>query len=99
MTVDEVGKESRVQKQQAGASPPIQDDLHGFFTTSAYVTAWVIAIFGTLGPIAFLRLGGPFPRNTEGVLIRIAVVIVCAWACAAAIGTLAEISRKLTRRD
>ena len=76
---------------------------HGTFTTIAYGTAWTIAFLGTvIGAIMIIMsfeargYGGSSMANMGALLMGI-VTIASSWIGAAGLGTLAEISRKLTK--
>lgn len=74
------------------------DDAHGIFTQIAYVTSWVVAGFGTLGGILILSEASNGYASDQQVIIGI-VTIISSWVTASVLGTLAEISRKLTHRE
>jgi hypothetical protein len=92
-------KEGRTSSSGSNASV-LSDVDHGTFTNIAYATAWAVAIIGTIAGLlmvaqAFEGRGGPdFTGAIFGVLI-----IASAWVSASGVGTLAEISRKLTKKQ
>jgi hypothetical protein len=70
---------------------------HGTFTGIAYGAAWAVSIIGTIAGLlliaqAFSGRGDPnMPAAISGL-----GVVAFAWVSACGVGTLAEISRKLT---
>jgi nicotinamide riboside transporter PnuC len=80
------------------------ESQHGVFTTVAYATAWSVVIIGTIiGILIFIqafqvqsfRGAG---RPDFGLLLVGIATVVGSWISAAGVGTLAEISRKLTKQ-
>ena len=65
---------------------------HGTFTKISYAIAWMIAIVGSISGFFTLTVAINDPMF---VLAGIGI-IACSWAAAAGVGTLAEISLKLT---
>lgn len=75
---------------------------HGTFTTIAYSTAWAVAILGSVIGAVFIissfearGYGYDSGQNMQELLAGITIV-ASSWIGASGVGTLAEISRKLT---
>ena len=92
-------KESRASS--ATSNSGVSSDVdHGTFTKIAYATAWAVAVMGTIVGLllvgqAFEGRGGP---DIMGAIFGISI-IASAWVSASGVGTLAEISRKLTKNQ
>lgn len=71
---------------------------HGTFTGIAYTTAWATAVLGTLVGVLRMALASEANGNLEAIVMG-GIVILASWIGASGIGTLAEISRKLTQRN
>jgi len=94
---------NRNDRINSKASRRPTDVKHGAFTTVAYATAWSVVVLGTLiGLLIILqafdvnRFGGS-NRPDIGMLIGGIGIIAGSWIGASGVGTLAEISRKLTK--
>ncbi|KAA2311346.1 hypothetical protein E0K93_20890 [Puniceibacterium sp. HSS470] len=77
---------------------------HGAFTNIAYGTAWSVGVLGSLIGAFFIwssfegiRIGYSNQINANIFSVGCAI-IVGSWISASGVGTLAEISRKLTER-
>lgn len=71
---------------------------HGTFTQISYVIAWATAILGTLAGLLLAVQG--FSYNGDITMVGSGIaVLIAAWVSASGIGTLAEISRKLSDRS
>ncbi len=89
--------------KEKGASPATSNSSdvdHGTFTKIAYATAWTVASVGTIVGLllvlqAFEGRGG---ADIMGAIFGISI-IASAWISASGVGTLAEISRKLTKNQ
>lgn len=70
---------------------------HGVFTSISYFTAWAAAILGT--SIGFIMMmNGLLEGHPEQIVLGL-ILIISSWISASVIGTLSEISRKLSHSD
>lgn len=98
MGTEEFGNDHAARMPEADKTSSERRQRHGIFTRILYLMAWVTAISGTLVGFA-IPFMGPHTQNAELVLPAMILTIVGAWVGAAYMGTVAEISRKLTPRD
>ncbi|WP_316016076.1 hypothetical protein [Roseobacter sp. HKCCA0434] len=93
-----VPKEKMVSSSGGKGDVQFSGSEHGIFTSIAYITAWVVAIFGTIGG-ALAILSGIGSYDGGGIVGAGVATILASWISASGIGVLAEISRKLTIKE
>ena len=90
-------KELSIQAAQLPQKPESETNgaQHGVFTDIAYITAWAAAILGTLTGTGMIFVGLVSYGN-EQISVLGLVVVISSWIGASGVGTLSEISRKLS---
>jgi len=85
------------KSSSAGGAYSSADVDHGTFTKIAYGVAWAVSIIGTIAGCLIVAetVGAPNGPNARAAILGLGTVAF-SWIAACGIGTLAEISRKLT---